>query len=171
MNRTWHETHEENMTVSEIFAEFVTKNIASDASFIAHTIVFVSFLISPLVHLWSWGTMLLVFTTSVSIEAIYLCLFLQRSSNMHGDRDRIQAQADYDTNREAKREIELFQKSLYRLETRKIDLILKAFTTHRIPVIDLQPIPPGRTRAMRSKKPRAQHSTAVRTSRGKRQGR
>lgn len=121
MLRNWHDQHAGDLSVSERFAESLTRAIGSDASLIIHSLVFFAFLISPVFRLWSWAIMLLVFTTSVSIEAIYLCIFLQRSSNTHGDRDKSQADEDFKTNRESKDDIELVQKNLYRLESEKID--------------------------------------------------
>ena len=63
------------------FFENVTKWIGSTSSVIAHTIAFIgSFLVSYL-HYVPWTTMLLVVTTVVSLEAIYLAIFIQMSVN------------------------------------------------------------------------------------------
>ena len=64
-------------------------------------------------------------TMIVSLEAILLSTFIMMSQNRASDRDRVQAQADYQTNLEAKREIEELQVRLARIETEKLDEILK----------------------------------------------
>lgn len=121
---TWHQEHEDSLSASERFADIVTTAIGSDLSIVLHTFLFVVCFIASGFGFIETDKMLLILTTGVSLEAIYLCLFLQKSSNMHGSRDRIQADMDYKTNREAKHEIEILQKAIYRLEEEKLDKIL-----------------------------------------------
>jgi uncharacterized membrane protein len=47
------------------------------------------------------------------------------SQNRQSDRDRAQAQADYETNITAKQEIEELQRRLNRIEIDKLDKIIK----------------------------------------------
>jgi uncharacterized membrane protein len=47
------------------------------------------------------------------------------SQNRQNDRDRVQAQADYQTNIDAKLEIEALAKRLNSIETDKLDKIIK----------------------------------------------
>jgi uncharacterized membrane protein len=47
------------------------------------------------------------------------------SQNRQADRDRAQAQADYETNIAAKNEIENLERTLSRIENEKLDKILK----------------------------------------------
>jgi len=61
----------------------------------------------------------------VSLETILLSTFIMISQNRQFERDRIQAQADYETNIAAKNEIEELQRTIARLETGKLDDILK----------------------------------------------
>lgn len=55
--------------------------IGSNASIIFHTIFFVGCLLAPLVFAISSDSILLILTTLVSLEAIYLAIFIQRSVN------------------------------------------------------------------------------------------
>lgn len=55
--------------------------IGSTASLALHTIVFVAFFASWLLDLVKWDQMMLVLTTIVSLEAIYLSIFIQMSVN------------------------------------------------------------------------------------------
>ena len=55
--------------------------IGSLASLVVHTIFFVVFFAASLLHFVGWDTMFLVLTTVVSLEAIYLSIFIQFSVN------------------------------------------------------------------------------------------
>jgi len=55
--------------------------IGSPASLIVHTLAFVGFFAVSLLHWVEWSPMLLVLTTVVSLEAIYLAIFIQFTVN------------------------------------------------------------------------------------------
>ena len=63
----------------------------------------------------------LVFST----QAAYAAPIIMMSQNRQNDRDRVQAQADYQTNIDAKLEIEALSKKLNSLEVDKLDKIIK----------------------------------------------
>lgn len=65
----------------EKVAEIATQWIGSTASLIFHTIFFAVAFLLPLVHAISFEKMLLVLTTVVSLEAIYLAIFIQMAVN------------------------------------------------------------------------------------------
>ncbi len=54
--------------------------IGSSQSLFVHTIVFLGFFTAGILG-YEWGTLLLVLTTIVSLEAIYLSIFIQMSVN------------------------------------------------------------------------------------------
>jgi uncharacterized membrane protein len=60
-----------------------------------------------------------------STQAAYAAPIIMMSQNRQSARDRIQAQNDYETNLEAKREIEEIQIYLGKLETEKLDKIIQ----------------------------------------------
>src|SRR5580658_762558 len=62
-------------------ADIATKWIGSTTSLIVHTIFFVLSFALPLFGVISFERMLLVLTTIVSLEAIYLSIFIQMSVN------------------------------------------------------------------------------------------
>jgi len=62
----------------------------------------------------------LVFST----QAAYAAPIIMMAQNRQGDRDRIQADEDFKTNIEAKKEIEELQLRLNAIETEKLDIIL-----------------------------------------------
>ena len=63
------------------FIEKITTNIGSFSSLIIHTILFAAILLIGALNILSWDIVLLVLTTGVSLEAIYLAIFIQMSVN------------------------------------------------------------------------------------------
>lgn len=70
----------------EKWAECITKWIGSTASVILHSVIFVISFLLPIFGWVSFERMLLVLTTMVSLEAIYLSIFIQISINMNNER-------------------------------------------------------------------------------------
>lgn len=65
----------------EANAERATRWIGSTQSLVTHSIIFIVSFILPLVGFVTFDHMLLVLTTLVSLEAIYLSIFIQMSVN------------------------------------------------------------------------------------------
>ncbi|MBV9349747.1 MAG: DUF1003 domain-containing protein [Patescibacteria group bacterium] len=65
--------------------EHVTTWIGSVPSLVLHTLFFVGSFIAGILHLADWNTVLLVLTTLVSLEAIYLSIFIQMTVNRHAE--------------------------------------------------------------------------------------
>ena len=65
------------------FFKMITVWIGSMASILVHTFVFATVFILGLTHYADWDTLLLVLTTVVSLEAIYLSIFIQMSVNQN----------------------------------------------------------------------------------------
>lgn len=61
----------------------------------------------------------------LSFQAAYTAPIIMMSQNRQGERDRMQALEDYRTNQEAKLEIEALQIQLNKIETEKLDKIIK----------------------------------------------
>ena len=59
-----------------------------------------------------------------STQAAYAAPIIMMSQNRQSERDRIQAQNDYQTNIDAKMEIEALQIQLNKMETEKLDKII-----------------------------------------------
>ncbi len=58
------------------------------------------------------------------MQAAYAAPILMMAQNRQNERDRHQAEADYDTNIKAKQEIEDLQRALSRIEDKKLDKII-----------------------------------------------
>ncbi|NBS69298.1 DUF1003 domain-containing protein [bacterium] len=84
------------------FIEKITTWIGSLSSLIVHTFLFGAILLVGILELLSWDTLLLMLTTGVSLEAIYLAIFIQMSVNQQSqvikeveqDVDEIQKDVD-----------------------------------------------------------------------------
>jgi septal ring factor EnvC (AmiA/AmiB activator) len=63
--------------------ELVVAGIGSTKSLVVHTVIFAASFLAALVGLIDWDRMLLVLTTLVSLEAIYLSLLIQITVNRH----------------------------------------------------------------------------------------
>src|SRR5690606_8162412 len=72
---------ERNKVRLERIADIATRWIGSTASLIFHTIFFIVAFLLPALHVMSFDQMLLVLTTVVSLEAIYLAIFIQMAVN------------------------------------------------------------------------------------------
>jgi peptidoglycan hydrolase CwlO-like protein len=62
-------------------AELTTKWIGSTSSLLVHSVLFIVAFLLPVLNIVSFERMLLVLTTIVSLEAIYLAIFIQMSVN------------------------------------------------------------------------------------------
>jgi uncharacterized membrane protein len=118
--KNWHDEHMDDRSWGDILADGITRFVGSWTFITIHIIWFAGWILLP-VEPYPFGLLTMV----VSLEAILLSTFIMISQNRASDRDRIQAQADYETNITAKLEIEDLQERLARIETEKLDEILK----------------------------------------------
>lgn len=75
-----HEKTIKQLSPLERFSDRCTKWVGSSTSLVVHTIIFISAFLLGLSGI-AWATILLVLTTVVSLEAIYLSIFIQISVN------------------------------------------------------------------------------------------
>ena len=71
----------ENSTMLDKMADSVISWIGSTSSLVLHTLLFITSFLLPLFKVVEFEEMLLVLTTIVSLEAIYLSIFIQMSVN------------------------------------------------------------------------------------------
>ena len=67
------------------FFEYLTRWTGSIPSLIVHTILFGGAFALGFLHIAPWDSVLLVLTTLVSLEAIYLSLLIQMTVNRHSE--------------------------------------------------------------------------------------
>lgn len=69
--------------MKETLLEKMVSWIGSPASVLLHTIAFIGFFVAAAFGFISWDRMLLFLTTIVSLEAIYLAIFIQMTVNQN----------------------------------------------------------------------------------------
>ncbi|HVH80713.1 MAG TPA: DUF1003 domain-containing protein [Stellaceae bacterium] len=128
--KPWHVIHLQNSTAGERIADHVAAFIGSWQFIIIQSVVFVVWVIVNTIWLLERYQFdpypFILFNLFMSAEAAYSSPLILMSQNRQAERDRVQAQHDYDTNVAAKEEIETILKELSRLEQEKLDKILAA---------------------------------------------
>ena len=123
---TWHDKHKKSLTVGDRLADSVANGMGSWRFIIiqsAFVIIWMILNIIGLVHHWDVYPFILL-NLIFSTQAAYAAPIIMMSQNRQTQRDRIQAQEDYQTNIDAKLEIEALQIHFTFLETEKLDKII-----------------------------------------------
>ena len=125
--KTWHEKHMESRSASARLADAVASGMGSWGFIVALTVlVFVWIVLNLVGWFYHWDVYPFVLLNLVfAAQAAYAAPVIMQSQNRQSERDRAQADADFETNLAAKREIEDLQKRLARIEDDKLDRILK----------------------------------------------
>jgi uncharacterized membrane protein len=131
----WHAAHAEGMTTGARVADAVAGFIGSWQFIIVQTVIFIVWVIVNTLWLferYQWDPYpFILFNLFMSAEAAYSSPLILMSQNRHAERDRVQAQHDYETNIAAKEEIETILRELSRLESQKLDKILELLAGQR----------------------------------------
>jgi uncharacterized membrane protein len=123
----WHEQHIETSTFGQRLSDKIAKGMGSWKFIIWQTIIVLIWMtlnIVGIINHWDPYPFILL-NLIFSTQAAYAAPIIMMSQNRQNQRDRIQADSDYRTNVEAKKEIEALQLHLNKLETEKLDKIIK----------------------------------------------
>ena len=125
--KNWHQKHHETLCFGSHLADSVAKGMGSWNFIIIQTVLVVLWMGLNLVgYVYHWDVYPFILLNLVfSTQAAYAAPIIMMSQNRQNDRDRVQAQADYQTNIDAKLEIEALTKKLNSLEVDKLDKILR----------------------------------------------
>ena len=126
IRKNWHQTHHESLGFGSRLADSVAKSMGSWGFIIIQTILVALWMILNLVgYMYHWDVYPFILLNLVfSTQAAYAAPIIMMAQNRQNDRDRMQAQADYQTNIDAKLEIEALAIKLKSLEVDKLDKIL-----------------------------------------------
>jgi uncharacterized membrane protein len=126
--QSWHAAHVAGQSAGDRVADIVAGFIGSWTFIIIQSVVFVVWVIANTLWLfnrYTWDPYpFILFNLFMSAEAAYSSPLILMSQNRAAERDRAQAQHDYDTNVAAKEEIEIILRELARLEQQKLDRII-----------------------------------------------
>ncbi|KAF0209397.1 MAG: DUF1003 domain-containing protein [Actinomycetota bacterium] len=118
MATTWHQRHSEDLTTGQRVADSTAKLLGSWPFIIGQTVLVAAWILLNLIA-WAkhWDPYpFILLNLMFSVQAAYAGPVLMMSQNRQAERDRYQAQSDFDTNVKAECEIELIQSTLERVE-------------------------------------------------------
>jgi len=122
----WHEKHTKTLDFGSRLADSVAKGMGSWKFIIIQTVLVILWMSLNLVgFFYHWDVYpFILLNLLFSTQAAYAAPIIMMSQNRQSERDRSQAKADYQTNIEAKQEIEALAIMLSRLEVEKLDKII-----------------------------------------------
>ncbi len=123
---TWHEKHESQLNFGQRLSDKIAGGMGSWKFIIWQTIIVIIWMslnIIAFVNHWDPYPFILL-NLIFSTQAAYAAPIIMMAQNRQSQRDRIQADNDYHTNLEAKKEIEELQIHLSKIETEKLDMII-----------------------------------------------
>jgi uncharacterized membrane protein len=125
-SKNWHAHHKNSLSFSQRLADSVANGMGSWRFIIWQSVIVVVWMVINVIgflHHWDEYPFILL-NLLFSTQAAYAAPIIMMSQNRQGERDRTQAEADYKTNIEAKREIEELLEKLNTIEIDKLDKIL-----------------------------------------------
>jgi uncharacterized membrane protein len=127
VSKTWHQKHQQSRTFGSRIADSVASGMGSWKFIIIQTILVILWMGLNLVgYVYHWDVYpFILLNLLFSTQAAYAAPIIMMSQNRQNDRDRVQAQEDYQTNVDAKLEIEALAVKLKSLEVDKLDKIIK----------------------------------------------
>lgn len=125
-HKNWHEKHIETLGFGSRLADSVAKGMGSWKFIIIQSLFVIIWMGLNLVgYVYHWDVYPFILLNLVfSTQAAYAAPIIMMSQNRQSERDRLQAQADYQTNIEAKQEIEALTLILNKLDVEKLDKII-----------------------------------------------
>ena len=126
-SKTWHEKHKESLSFGQRLADNVATGMGSWRFIIIQTILVILWMgLNVIGFVYHWDVYPFILLNLVfSTQAAYAAPIIMMAQNRQNDRDRLQAQADYKTNVDAKKDIEALQLQLNKIETEKLDKIIQ----------------------------------------------
>jgi uncharacterized membrane protein len=124
--KNWHEQHDVTLGYGSRLADSVAKGMGSWRFIIGQTILVILWMglnLVAFVNHWDVYPFILL-NLVFSTQAAYAAPIIMMAQNRQNERDRMQAQADYQTNVDAKLEIEALAIKLNTLEVEKLDKII-----------------------------------------------
>jgi uncharacterized membrane protein len=125
--KNWHEKHHETLEFGNRLADGVANSMGSWRFIIIQTILVVLWMgLNTVAFIQHWDIYPFILLNLVfSTQAAYAAPIIMMSQNRQNERDRVHAQADYQTNLDAKLEIEALATKLNNIEVHKLDKIIK----------------------------------------------
>jgi len=127
LKKTWHDHHTASLNFGQRLADSVANGMGSWRFIIWQTVIVIVWMAANVVgFIYHWDVYPYILLNLVfSTQAAYAAPIIMMAQNRQSERDRAQADADYQTNCEAKLEIEQLLQKLNSIEIDKLDRILE----------------------------------------------
>lgn len=124
---SWHQLHEDQLSFGARLADRFAQIVGSWTFILVQSVILAIWVCLNIVaYIQHWDPYPFILLNLVlSFQAAYASPIIMMSQNRQNDRDRAQAQHDYETNVAAKEEIEALMVRLSELEAQKIDKIME----------------------------------------------
>ena len=125
--KTWHERHLASLNFGGRVADVVAKGMGSWKFIILQTALVILWMGINLVgFMYHWDVYpFILLNLLFSTQAAYAAPIIMMSQNRQNERDRMHAEQDYKTNKDAKQEIEALAIKLKSIEVDKLDKIIE----------------------------------------------
>jgi uncharacterized membrane protein len=125
--KNWHQQHSETLSFGSRIADKVATGMGSWRFIIIQTVIVAIWMVLNFVAFIShWDPYpFILLNLLFSTQAAYAAPIIMMAQNRQNERDRAQAQADYQTNIAAKEEIEALAIKLNSMEVDKLDKIIQ----------------------------------------------
>jgi uncharacterized membrane protein len=126
-NKNWHQVHRESLGFGSRLADKVAKGMGSWRFIIIQTVFVIIWMgLNIVAYFKHWDAYpFILLNLLFSTQAAYAAPIIMMAQNRQSERDRVQAQDDYNTNKEAKLEIEALAAKLNSIEIEKLDKIIR----------------------------------------------
>lgn len=124
--KNWHAKHKESLTFGSRLADGVASNMGSWRFIIIQTVIVgIWMILNIIAFIGHWDPYpFILLNLLFSTQAAYAAPIIMMAQNRQNQRDRIHAEEDYQTNIDAKKEIEELTKKLNSIEVDKLDKIM-----------------------------------------------
>ena len=132
--KTWHDHHSDSLQFGQRLADKVANGMGSWRFIIIQSIIVAIWMMLNIVaFIYHWDPYpYILLNLLFSTQAAYAAPIIMMAQNRQSERDRTQADADYRTNVEAKKEIEELQLRLNSIELEKLDLIIRLLQDKKV---------------------------------------
>lgn len=125
-HKTWHDRHRESLSFGQRLADKVANGMGSWRFIIWQTAIVVLWMVlnfAAFIYHWDPYPFILL-NLLFSTQAAYAAPIIMMAQNRQNERDRQQALNDYQTNVDAKKEIEELMVRLNKIDVEKLDKII-----------------------------------------------
>ena len=125
--KNWHKAHEETSSFGQKLSDKIASGMGSWKFIIWQSVIVIVWMVLNIIAFFQhWDPYPFILLNLIfSTQAAYAAPIIMMSQNRQNQRDRLQADNDYKTNLEAKEEIEALAIQINKLETEKLDVIIK----------------------------------------------